>query len=385
MSLKIITSEGSITLDDVKSFDEISEETIKFLEKAEETADLFFQDEIDLDDFKDSEDVEEELSGFIKLESDYDNPAKAYAISEYTDDSISDIEETSWDVNSFKTSNGEYLVLDEEEADEKSEEYAKTYFDGLDDETILKSLEHWGFDEEYIDTKWFDDAMQEYNYSYAYDIKSEGASEPYVNRLHEEMVEKGVLSEPEWPDEDDYTYEREEFEREDFDEEAPDAPVESDFDTEEEFDEAYEEYEQELSDWEDRQQEHDDAQYDAENDHDEEQNRLEEEAEEEYETAKSDYESELESDVEDNIDEFIEALNKDYDDDGLQYFRDHFGDSDVGRIIQEQGLADTEAMGLKVLDDEGRGYFLADYDHSEDEISISYKGEDYEFFIYRNG
>ena len=46
-------------------------------------------------------------------------------------------------------------------------------------------------------------------------------------------------------------------------------------------------------------------------------------------------------------------------------------------------LADQEALGLQLLDDEGRGYFLDSYSGSEDFQTSTYRNEKYEFYFYR--
>jgi hypothetical protein len=369
--MEVITNYGSFEFDEIEDLD-LSSEAEEFLSNHKNAVELFFGDEIDLTDV-DNEDqslvqeIMEELAG-----GNFSEPERAFALSEWMGAHITDITEDKHDIATFQAGGGEYLVLTEDEADEKAEDYASTYYEGLDPESVMYALEHHGFDSEFIDTSWFDDAMHEYNESYAFDIKEESASEPYINRLHEEMCSRGVLSEPEWPDEDDFTHEREEYEREEFDE---DEPMQEDYDSEDEWQEAY-------SEWEDAQSEFESEQDIAEDEHNLEQDRLEEEAEENYEAAKSEYESELESDIENAIDEFIDLLDGDYDD-GLEYFKDHFGNSEVSQIIKNHDLADLEALGKQLLDDEGRGYFLASYDNNEDYATSTYKGQDYEFYFYR--
>lgn len=371
--MEIITNYGSIDVHDLEDFD-LSDEAKEFIKRHIDAVEMFFGDEVDLTAHDGDEDLIQEFAEVAIAENKFSDPERAFALAEYTGNHLTDIEEASYGDNTYTAGGGEYMVLTDDEATEKAEEWAKDYYDGLDPESVLYALEHHGFSEDFIDVSWFNDAMEDYNRSYAEDIQSESASEPYINRLHEEMVDKGVLSEPEWPEEDDFTHEREDFEREEFDEEEPDA---DDFETDEEYDEAYQE-------WESAQEEFEREQDEAEEAHDEEQDRLEEEAQENYENAKEEYQNELESDVDNAIDEFVEALNGDYDD-GLDYFKNHFGDAEVGRMIQDNDLADKEALGLQLLEDEGRGYFLASYDGNEDYQTITFKGEDHEFYFYRVG
>lgn len=371
--MKINTIYGSIDIEpnNLKTY-ELSNEALDFIKRHFAAAEMFFAEEVDLTKISTDENLIQEFVEIVIIENKFTSPERAFALSMYTSDSLKEITESSHDEAEFSTDSGDYLVLTDEEATERAEERAKSYYDDLDPESVLYALEHHGFSEDFIDVSWFNDTMDEYNRSYAEDIQSESASEPYINRLHEEMVDKGVLSEPKWPEEDDFTHEREDFEREKFDEEEPDA---DDFETDEEYDEAYQE-------WESAQEKFEKEQDEAEEAHDEEQDRLEEEAQENYENAKSEYESELESDIDSAIDEFVEALNGDYDD-GLAYFKDHFGNDEVGRMIQDNNLADKEALGLQLLEDEGRGYFLDSYSGSEDFQTSTYRNEKYEFYFYR--
>ena len=371
--MQIITSYGKtdIELNELDDYD-LSNRAIEFIKKHINAVELFFGNEVNLTNLSTDQDLIQEFIEKVLVIDKFTEPQRAFALSKYLSEPVTNIEEMPHSSYEFSTNNAEYLVLTDDEATDQAEERAKSYYDDLDPESVFYALEHHGFSEDFIDVSWFNDAMDEHNRSYAEDIQSESASEPYINRLHEEMVDKGVLSEPKWPEEDDFTHEREDFEREEFDEEEPDA---DDFETDEEYDEAYQE-------WESAQEKFEKEQDEAEEAHDEEQDRLEEEAQENYENAKSEYKSELESDIDSAIDEFVEALNGDYDD-GLAYFKDQFGNDEVGRMILDNNLADKEALGLQLLEDEGRGYFLDSYSGSEDFQTSTYRNEKYEFYFYR--
>ena len=80
--------------------------------------------------------------------------------------------------------------------------------------------------------------------------------------------------------------------------------------------------------------------------------------------------------------EFVEKLNNEYED-GLDYYINTFGESETAEIINSYNLADQEALGLQLLDDEGRGYFLDSYSGSEDFQTSTYRNQKYEFYFYR--
>jgi hypothetical protein len=365
MSLTITTNYGSIEYDDI-DFDDISEEAADYFKRAKDAAELFFSDEIDLHEFDDNADIIDEIAETVIAENKFDDPMRAIALAQHTGSDLDAIDQE--DDERFKEAGNEYLVLTDDEADEKALEYEKNLLEDIGIEGMDKYVY-----EDYIDADWFNNAMHEYNEGYAWDIKEESASsDTYVNRLHEEMVERGVMDEPEWPDEDDFTHEREEYEREEFDEEEPD---ENDFESDDEYAEAY-------SEWEDAQTEFETEQDDAYDEFEAEQDRLEEEAQEEFENATEEYRSELESDVEYNIDEFAEKLDADYDD-GIEYWESNFGSEDVTRIAIDQGLIDFDGLAQYIIDSDGRGSVLNHWDGNEDEETVRFKGETETYYIYR--
>ena len=92
--------------------------------------------------------------------------------------------------NIFETSDGEeYLVVTDEEADDKFYQYEEN----LIDELGLDAFSDWAKDyiiENCVDTEWFENFYYEDYESYANDIESESASsDEYENRLEEEMAE----------------------------------------------------------------------------------------------------------------------------------------------------------------------------------------------------
>lgn len=379
-NIDLITKQGTVTLNgelkgsngnyslEVDDY-EFSDKAANLIGGVYEASQIFFVDEIDLTDEVIDDDIIDELIE-IMAQGSFNNTAKAIAIKEYTNSEFSDISEVS-DTEFTVNGDGEYFVMTDDEADEAAKEGA------------LNSIEEFGLDgfspwaknyalENFVDTDWFDDAMKESYENYAYDIQSESASEPYVNRLHEEMVELNIMDEPEWPeepDEDDFTHEREDWDDTDW---AAEEPEESDFDTEEEFNSAYEK-------WEDEKDE-------LEKEHDDEQDRLEEEAQEKYDAAYEEWEnetekyrSELESDVENNIEEFVDK--KIDGEDGYEWWNDNIGGAE--KVVKDNGLLDEEAFAEWLIDQDGRGSFIANYNGQENEETVTYKGDTETFYIYR--
>lgn len=349
MSLTINTKFGPLEYDDI-DLNELSPELRNFINKIHDAAGLFFTDAVDMDEFDDNSGVFDEAIETLIMQGKFTEPLRAIAVAKHTGNDLSDITENDEFTFEIESSNETYLVLTDEEADEKALEYNKDILDELGIEDL-----HPYVYMDYIESEWFDDAMHEYNKSYAYDIKNENSDDTYINRLHEEMVSKGILSEPEWPDESDYEYVREEFDE--------DEPQESDFDSSDDYEEAY-------ADWQT-----------AETEFNEEQDRLETEAEEEYESAKDEYRTELENDVDNSIDEFIEALNGDYEN-GIEYWKSNFGEEELARIAKEKDLIDYDGLADYLLETDGRGV-LAGYDGQEYSEDVTFKGISETFYIYR--
>lgn len=192
--------------DDIEDF-EFSDEALKFIIGAAEAASLFFTNEIDLEDFKDSldEKLMLEITEIIILGNKFSNPIRALALKQYLNhDNFDNIDEEGND--EYRTDEGDYVVLSDDEATERAESYLEDYIvdngiSGFSDGAKEYALEN------FIDKDWFETAMRESNESYAYDIKEETASDDdlYVSRLHEEMVERNIMDAPEWPEEPEDT------------------------------------------------------------------------------------------------------------------------------------------------------------------------------------
>jgi hypothetical protein len=202
--MNIITNEGDISYDDLSNF-HLSDKAKTLIDNLKHGSDIFFSTEINLSNMTDFDDEIKEIEGIAIIENKYgefSEPARAVALSVHLDDSSVTIDEIS--SNEFETDEGDYIVYLEDEADDKALDMAKDSFE----ENGVLHLTDWAKThvlENFVNSDWFDDAMEEYHTSYAYDIKNDsGTTDEYINRLHEEMVDNDVLDYPEWPDEDDY-------------------------------------------------------------------------------------------------------------------------------------------------------------------------------------
>lgn len=197
----ILTKYGEVDFDDLNKF-ELSKEAIEYLNNRKNASEIFFSSEIDLtDESEEFDDLIQEIAIIAIAENKFAIPEKAFAISEFLNVPISEVESSRTDT--FQINGEEYFVLTDEEADEMAFEMQKSLLDDVGIDGFPEGIKSQIYSQ-FVDTKWFDDAMHESNENYAYDIKDENAdSDEYLNRLHQEMVEKNILPEPEWPDDED--------------------------------------------------------------------------------------------------------------------------------------------------------------------------------------
>lgn len=103
------------------------------------------------------------------------------------------IKETRYDSNSFETEDGEeYLVLDEDEAHKYAKEDIEGVYDDLGMESFTKTFQEWILNNA-VEKYWFEDALEESERSYIDNIEYED-DDTYGNRLVQEMVDAGILS-----------------------------------------------------------------------------------------------------------------------------------------------------------------------------------------------
>ena len=95
----------------------------------------------------------------------------------------------------------EYLVVDDDEADEEFEDYQRALWDDMGIESFSESFQDWIMSNA-IDSSWFEDAMDESNRFYAEDIKDE-RSRDYANRLVEECYENGLIDDDDFEKDED--------------------------------------------------------------------------------------------------------------------------------------------------------------------------------------
>ena len=86
-----------------------------------------------------------------------------------------------------------YFVYTESEADAKAKEEIMSLIDDLGIEAFTPDFRQDIIDNQMVDVEWFDDAMRESYEAYADDIKDENGE--HGNRLFDEMIEEGIISE----------------------------------------------------------------------------------------------------------------------------------------------------------------------------------------------
>lgn len=86
-----------------------------------------------------------------------------------------------------------YFVYTESEADAKAKEEIMSLIDDLGIEAFTPDFRQDIIDNQMVDVEWFDDAMRESYEAYADDIKDEEGE--HGNRLFDEMIEEGIISE----------------------------------------------------------------------------------------------------------------------------------------------------------------------------------------------
>jgi hypothetical protein len=317
--MEINTKYGSIDYEDIDE-SELSPETVKFLHKRVKTAEMMFTDTIDLTNIDPKfDEIIQELGEVSIAENKFTEASRAFALAEFIDAPLSDIEEEN--VTSFHGAGGEYKVLTDAEADEEALDHAKSIIDDIGIDGLNDYMKEYIYDN-FVSTEWFDEVMNEMNVSTAEDLKLEDAdSVEYINRLHEEMVEAGIMDEPEWPDEDDFITGDDGLTPED----------------EEKFNQAHDEYVESL-----------------------------------------------EKEIDDNFDLFVEKKNEEYDS-GIEYYKDNFGQDELNNVITRHNLVNEDKAAEYVVSEGDRGEFLAYYDSEENNITITFKKEKYDYYIYRTG
>lgn len=128
---------------------------------------------------------------------------RAQALAEYLGINVEDLID-GYNDTVFETDDGEeYLVVNEDEAREEVIRDVESLIDDLGINAFTPEFQEWILDNAAGNSEWFDEALRESEESYAYDIESESGSGNYANRLVEECVEAGIISEEDLTETDD--------------------------------------------------------------------------------------------------------------------------------------------------------------------------------------
>lgn len=162
-------------------------------------------DNVEWDINEDSEEMFEFLADDMSW--DIDDAKKAVALGRFRGDSYSDVTYYDVDGNRINTDRyhggQEYFVFDNHsDAEAAAIEDVKQLIDDMGLQSFSKSFQETIIDN-YIEDDWFESAMQEYYQSYAEDISNE-SSDDYNNRLIEEAIENGVISEDDLDEDGEY-------------------------------------------------------------------------------------------------------------------------------------------------------------------------------------
>lgn len=95
----------------------------------------------------------------------------------------------------------EYLVVDDDEADEEFRDFQESLWDDMGIQSFSESFQDWIL-RNALKEDWFEDAMDESNRFYAEDIKDESSRE-YANRLVEECYENGLIDDDDFEKDED--------------------------------------------------------------------------------------------------------------------------------------------------------------------------------------
>ena len=211
----IKTKYGTIDSDSIKG----NSEGAKFLKDNANAAEIFFADDIKIDLDEENNDIKDSVIELL-IENKYTYPERALALADETDTSFDEIKESDWgDGKIFdKGTDEEWLVLTDDEADKAAVENFENTLDEVGMfELFNENLQNLILEnDELIDNAWFDEYMEENTRNYVDEIENESVNdEPeegdYLNRLHEELCNAGIIDEPEYPelpDEDDENYDK---------------------------------------------------------------------------------------------------------------------------------------------------------------------------------
>lgn len=127
------------------------------------------------------------------LNESFDEDERVQALADYLGIDANEITPCSWSEYEFETPEGDYLVVDEYEAETLAREDIENLYDELGLESFTPDFRDWIIMNA-LDTEWFADSLRESYGFYTEDIEYEASSMGYDNRLIEEMHDHQVLS-----------------------------------------------------------------------------------------------------------------------------------------------------------------------------------------------
>ena len=216
----IKTEYGSINSDSIEG----NSEGAEFLKGHADAAEIFFAEEIDVE--IDNDDIRDSIIEVI-IDNKFDYPERALALADEMGKTFDMIEESDWGNNKIfivdDDGEEEWMVMTDDEADIATKERIENSLDDIgmfelfNENLQMTILEN----NDLVDNAWFDEYMEEDTRSYIDEIANESTEdEPeegdYLNRLHEELCNLSILSEPDYPelpdeDDDDYDKMKEEY------------------------------------------------------------------------------------------------------------------------------------------------------------------------------
>jgi hypothetical protein len=121
------------------------------------------------------------------------------ALATYLDIDPSEISNTYG--NEFETPEGDYLVVDEDEAEQLARDDIENLFDELGLDSFTPDFRDWIIMNA-LDNDWFEDAVRESYESYVDDIEYEG-DDIYENRLIQELYDEYILTDDDFEQDED--------------------------------------------------------------------------------------------------------------------------------------------------------------------------------------
>lgn len=196
-----VLDENNALLDSFGTFEEAKD--FAFSEKdakriAKETVEVTFEDDVNyLDDYEIVWEADDEVEESLKLKEENilvspEFIKKRDALADYFGEEGEVRYDKDMDI--FILPDGRaYFVYTGDEADQKAKEEVISSIDDMGIEAFTPDFRQDIIDNQMVDVDWFDDAMKESYEFYADDIMSEDGE--HGNRLFDEMIEEGVISE----------------------------------------------------------------------------------------------------------------------------------------------------------------------------------------------